>query len=44
MIHTITIDTMEMAEHSTVPTYSIEKKIHFRYYRDFTIKITYKIE
>ena len=41
MIHTITIDTMETAEHSTVPTYSIEKKIHFRYYRDFTIKITY---
>ena len=26
MIHTITIDTMETAEHSTVPTYSIEKK------------------
>ena len=39
MIHTITIDTMEMAEHSTVPTYSIEKKNTFPvlqrfYYKD----------
>jgi len=38
MIHTITIDTMETAEHSTVPTYSIEKNtfpvLQRFYYKD----------